>query len=256
MKEKTIYKDCNDWLASVDQKTFELIDIGPKQTREYRADIIYEIVIRATSESLSHSNTSDNAKEIAKKALFKSVLVSEGRSIPKEIRRMSESYKTLAKLKNNISEKLTNNITMELEEKWLKDPDVKSFLKKLEKDIHDLFIGVGGYKTRGPYRPADLLVNGILYKCHLAFKKKNYYSKNIKIAEFINTLCDREVFPSKSGGDLVRKRIDYLFRTKSEKSMEEQWREIFKYASSRFGIRFDLEGEGTLLESSTVATAK
>ena len=256
MKEKTIYKDFNVWLSSVDQKAIELIDIGPDDTREYRSDIIFEIVIRATSESLHYSHMGDNAKEIAKKALFKSVLMSEGRSIPKEIRRMSESYKTLAKLKNNISEKLANNITIELEQKWLKDPDVKSYLKKLEKGIHDLFIGVGGYKTRGPYRPADLLVNGILYKCHLAFKKKNYYSKNIKIAEFINTLCNREVFPSKSGGDLVRKRIDYLFRTKSEKSMEKQWNEIFKYAIYRFGTGFDLEEKETLLESSSSVTAK
>ena len=256
MKKKLIFTDFNDWLTSVDEKAFELIDIGPDDTSEYRADIIYEIVIRATSESLSHSNTSDNPKEIANKALFKSVLISKGRSIPKEIRRMSESYKTLAKLKNNISEKLTNNITMELEEKWLKDPDVKSFLKKLEKDIHDIFIGVGEYKTRGPYRQADLLLNGVLYKCHLAFKKQNYYSKNIKIDEFINTLYNREVFPSKTGGDLVRKRINYLFKTKSEESMEKQWKEIFKYASSRFELRFDLEGKGTLLETSTGATAK
>ena len=143
MKKKFIFTDFNDWLTSVDEKAIELIAIGPEKTREYRADIIFEIVLKATSESLHYSHIGDNAKEIAKKALFKSVLMSEGRSIPKEIRRMSESYKTLAKLKNNISEKLANNITIELEQKWLKDPDVKSFLKKLEKDIHDLFIGVG-----------------------------------------------------------------------------------------------------------------
>lgn len=250
------FTEFDEWLTSVNQKALELIDIGPKQTREYRADIIFEIVGRAISESLHYSRMGDNAKEIASKALFKSVLMNDGRSIPKEIRRMSESYKSLAKLKNNISEKLANNITVELEEKWLKDPDVKSFLKKLEKDIHDLFIGVGEYKTRGPHRPADLLLNGVLYKCHLAFKKKNYYSKNIQIAEFINTLYNREVFPSKTGGDLVRKRINYLFKTKSEESMEKQWKEIFKYASSRFELRFDLEGKGALLETSTGATAK
>ena len=249
MKEKTKHKDFNDWLSSVDQKAIELIDIGPDDTRDYRSDIIFEIVLKATCESLHYSHMSDNVKAIARKALFKSVLMSEGRLIPKEIRKMSESYRTLAKLKNYISEKLASIITVELEEKWLKDPFIKSYLKMLEKDIHDLFIGVGEYKTRGPHRPADLLLNGVLYKCHLAFKKENYYSKNIKIAEFINTLYNREVFPSKSGADLVRKRIDYLFRTKSEKSMEKQWREIFKYVSSRFGIRFDLEGKGTLLES-------
>ena len=256
MKKKFIFTDFNDWLTSVDEKAIELIAIGPEKTREYRADIIFEIVGRAISEALHYSHMSDNAQEISKKALLKSVLMSEGRLIPKEIRKMSDSYKTLAIMKNNISEKLTNNITMELEVKWLKDPDVKSFLKKLEKDIHDLFIGVGKYKTRGPHRPADLLLNGVLYKCHLAFKKENYYSKNIKIAEFINTLYNREVFPSKTGGDLVRKRINYLFKTKSEESMKKQWKEIFKYASSRFELRFDLEGKGTLLETSTGATAK
>jgi len=256
MKKKFIFTDFNDWLTNVDEKAIELIDIGPDDTRESRSDIIFEIVLKATSESLHYSHMGDNAKEIAKKALFKSVFKNEGRLIPKEIRKMPESYRVLAQLKNNISDKLTSEITMELEQKWLKDPDVKRFLKKLEKDIHDLFIGVGEYKTRVPHRPADLLLNGVLYKCHLAFKKKNYYSKNIKIAVFINTLCNREVFPLKSGGDLVRKRISYLFRTKSEKNMEKQWSEIFKYESSRFGIRFDLEGKGTLLETSTGVTVK
>ena len=240
----------------MDEKAIELIAIGPEETREYRGDIIFEIVLRATSESIHYSHTSDNAKEIAEKTLFKNVLLSSGNLIPKEIGKLSEAYRLLSSIKEYLSEKLTEEITKELRGRWLEDKDVKKYLKQLEKEIHTLFTGVGEYKTRGPHRPADLLLNGVLYKCHLAFKKENYYSKNIKIAEFINTLYNREIFPSKSGADLVRKRIDYLFRTKSEKSMEKQWREIFKYVSSRFGIRFDLEGKAALLETSTGVTAK
>ena len=165
----------------MDEKAIELIAIGPEETREYRGDIIFEIVLRATSESIHYSHTSDNAKEIAEKTLFKNVLLSSGNLIPKEIGKLSEAYRLLSSIKEYLSEKLTEEITKELRGRWLEDKDVKKYLKQLEKEIHTLFTGVGEYKTRGPHRPADLLLNGVLYKCHLAFKKKNYYSKNVKI---------------------------------------------------------------------------
>ena len=246
MKKKFIFTDFNDWLMSVDEKAIELIAIGPEETREYRGDVIFEIVLRATSESMHYSLTSDDAREIAEKSLFKNALLSRGELIPEEIGKLSESYRLLSSIKEYLSEKLTKELTKELKRKWLKDRDVKKYLKQLENEIQALFIGIGEYRTKKPHRPSDLLLNGILYKCHVAFERKSFYSRNNKIAEFINILYNKEIFSSKSGADLVRKRINYLFRTKSEKSMEKQWREIFKYASARFGYQFDLEGKGTL----------
>ena len=246
MKKKSIFTDFNDWLMSVDEKAIELIAIGPEETREYRGDVIFEIVLRATSESMHYSLTSDDAREIAEKSLFKNALLSRGELIPEEIGKLSESYRLLSSIKEYLSDKLTKEITKELKHKWLKDRDVKKYLKKLEKIIHLLFIGVEEYKTKEPHRPSDLLLNGILFRCHVAFERKSFYSRNNKIAEFINILYNKEIFPSKSGAELVRKRINYLFRTKSEARMQKQWLEIFKYASSRFGLQFDSEGKGTL----------
>jgi len=250
-----IFTDIDQWLVSVDEKAIDLIDLGPAETWDERGDIIYDIVVRATSETLHYSYTKDNVKEVAEKSLFKSVLISGGKLIPKEIDKISESYKLLTSIKKYISENLANKIAIELKRQWLKDKGVQKYLKKLEKDIYSIFLGVGEYETKNPHRPADLLLNGILYKCHIAFEKKSFYSKNNKIAEFINTLYNKEVFPSKSGAELIRKRINYLFKTKSEKSMEEQWNEMFKYRSSRFGLRFDMTGKGTLINSNPSDTA-
>ena len=239
--EKMSFTDFNEWITNAEYKALELIDIGPEEKREFRGDMIFEILLKATNESVHYSYTEENAKEIVKESLFKIALSSDGKLIPPELSKIAKSYKSFAVIRKHLSKELSNMVLEELRSNWLEDEDVTDYIQKRGEDLRHLLIGAGTYGTKQPHRPADLLLNCILYKCHLAFERKSLYKRNNKIAEFINALYNREIFPSTTGAELVRKRINYLFKTKSEERLEKQWQEIFKYPSSRFGLRFDLK---------------
>ena len=64
--EKMLFTDFNEWITNAEYKALELIDIGPEEKREFRGDMIFEILLKATNESVHYSFTEEKAKEIVK----------------------------------------------------------------------------------------------------------------------------------------------------------------------------------------------
>ena len=214
-----------NWLKNIEEKSDELINLGPAKKREKRSRAMKAIVGKVKMSALFYVTYLKDPTSFAKEAVFQ--LAQFG--LLKELDEFQKVFQAYKQIKRSINEELSQELYSELKKQWRNDPLVKKQVIAIEKNMRKKFKGILPVKEKVDHRPRDLFNDSLLIQCDLAFDKTVYRGRNGKIGEFVNAVYAEEKYPSdKKGSNRVRKRIDDILETAKGGTISERYNTLIQ----------------------------
>ena len=209
-----------NWLKNVEEKSDNLIKIGPEEKREKRSRAIKAIVSKVKMSALFYVTYLKNPNSFAKEAVFQ---LAQFGLLGKELEEFQKAFKAYKLLKSGVSEEMSTALYKELKKKWRNDPLVKKQALIIAQNMKKKFKGIRPVKVKVPRKQKDLFRDALLIQCVLVFDSKSHHGRNGKISAFVNAVYAEEKYPlNKKGVDRVRKQISYVLKTAKGDTPEER----------------------------------
>ena len=214
---KSLPDDYIIWVLDVLQTGYALINIGNAKKRDYRANIILEIIFVCILDGLKFTKSKD-----AKTSLISLAKFSGREFLPRELKDFGEKYTGLKAIKEYVEEDVFRDIEMALDNDLISKAESIGELDKKKKDLAKLHKGIQKRYIKTGGRKKDPFLGAILYKCYCAFDGKLNQTKNERIAQFVDVIYSNDFIGEKNVKDLVRRRLDYLLKPKGNETIDQK----------------------------------